>query len=226
MIRYDMLRLQQPSLRALLACFACVLPGPAFMSICLSISLRFCRAGGRVSLSVPACVFVCACLYGLFSMQSLFAMHMYVCMWICMYACMCLRISIWISTYVYVYVYGYLHMYVDLYRYSMPSQPASQPESKEQRSSCHTLRTMYEHVPYRVRSSHTHTTLYTAAYAPITMIINNNNNNNNHRGLMMILAARIVRTVRYPASRPCSQHCSLLLTLISICMSLARSGSM
>ena len=201
MIRYDTIR-YVTSLAAKLACFACV-PDP---HLCPSIHLSICPSrfvsAARVVVSrslFPACacvsvwsvlyasLFACICMY----------VDMYVCIWICMNVCM--------HVYVYVYVYGYLHMYVDLYRYSMPSQPASQPESKEKRSSCHTLRTRYEHVPYRAH--HTHTTLYTAAYAPITII--NNNNDNNHRGLMMILTARIVRTVRYPASRPCSQHCSL-----------------
>ena len=130
----------------------CLLPGPAFMSIHLSICPSRFVSAARVVVSrslfprvhVCVCVCVCACLYGLFSMQV--SLHAYVCMWICMYV------------YVYVYVYGYLHMYVDLYRYSMPSQPASQPESKEKRSSCHTLRTRYEHVPYRAH--HTHYTIH------------------------------------------------------------------
>lgn len=192
MIRYDTIR-HVTSLAAKLACYACVLPGPAFMSIHpsvhLSISLCFCRACGRVSLSVPACACMRVCLCVRVCMvcspcKSL-CMHMYVCGYVRMYM------------FTYTYMDIYICMYVDLYRYSMPSQPARKQRKKDR----HVIRYVLCMNMYRTVLL-THTTLYTAAYAPITI-------NNNNRGLMMILTARIVRTLRYPASRPCSQHCSL-----------------
>ena len=65
------------------------------MSICPS---RFVSAA-RVVVSrslfprVHACVFVCACLYGPFSMQV--SLHAYVCMYVCMY----------MFTYMYMVIY-------------------------------------------------------------------------------------------------------------------------
>ena len=152
MTRYDTIR-HVTSLAAKLACYACVLPGPAFMSIHpsvhLPISLCFCRACGRVSLSVPACACMRVCLCVRVCMVcspcKSICMHMYVCMYVCMYACICLRIRIWISTYVCRSVSVF------------DAQPASQ-KAKKKRSPGHTLRTLYEHVPYR--APHTHYTIH------------------------------------------------------------------
>lgn len=128
MIRYDTIR-HVTSLAAKLACFACV-PDPHLCpSIHLSISLCFCRACGRVSLSVPACACVCVCVC--VSVWSVLYASLFACiyMYVCMYACICLRIRIWISTYVCRSVSVF------------DAQPASQ-KAKKKRSSGHTLRTM------------------------------------------------------------------------------------